>query len=421
MVYNYEWFNNNSSSSNSNNNNMNDLDLIKSTPLGEWHKKHGARMVEYAGWEMPIQYTGIKDEHLYTRNEASTFDVSHMGEIRFKGEGALEALSHLIPTDITDLKEGKAQYSFFTNERGGVVDDLIIYCFKPSKDYLVCVNAANTDKAFAHAKRFTKDFDIEVFNESDQWAQVALQGPKALDICEKVFSGTKDLVPFGFFMSSFIDGGSFESNSCESNSRKFNSREFNDFKSNNCIVAYTGYTGEPGVEVFTPKSIAESVWNKFLSLGAKPCGLAARDSLRLEAALNLYGNELSEECNPFERRMGWTISKNKTGYVGQEALWALKDKATRTLKGLKSLDRAIPRAGYEVLSLEGQVIGEVTSGTLSPVLNYPIAMVWIDKKSVEREKKIQVNVKVKVKVRVRGNLVDSEIIPLPFINFIKKK
>jgi len=152
------------------------------------------------------------------------------------------------------------------------------------------------------------------------------------------------------------------------------------------------------------------VWEQFLSLGAKPCGLAARDSLRLEAALNLYGNELSEDCNPFERRMGWTVSKTKTGYVGQKALWALKDKAGRALKGLRSLDRAIPRAGYEVLSLEGEVIGEITSGTLSPVLNTPIAMVWIDKKSVEREKKVQ--------VRVRGKLIDSEVIPLPFL---KKK
>lgn len=353
---------------------------LKNTPLGDWHKENGARMVEYAGWEMPIQYVGIKEEHLFTRNEASTFDVSHMGEIRFKGEESLKALSRLIPTDIDELSKGKAQYSFLTNERGGVVDDLIVYCFEPNQDYLICVNAANTDKAFSHVESFTKDFNVEVSNESEKWAQIALQGPKALDICESVFSGTKELKPFSFF------------------------------KTGDCVVAYTGYTGESGVEVFVPKADAVSVWEKFLSHGAKPCGLAARDSLRLEAALNLYGNELSEDCNPFERRMGWTISKTKTGYVGQEALWALKDKASRALKGLKSLDRAIPRAGYEVLSLEGEVIGEVTSGTLSPVLNYPIAMVWIDKKSVEREKKVQ--------VRVRGKLVNSEIIPLPFV---KKK
>ena len=350
---------------------------LKSTPLSEWHKTHGARMVEYAGWEMPIQYIGLKDEHLYTRNEASTFDVSHMGEIRFRGAEALEAISHLIPTDIDELKKGQAQYSFLTNERGGVVDDLIVYCFEDKNDYLICVNAANTDKAFAHVEKHTKDFNVEVSNESDEWAQIALQGPKALAICEQVFSGTSELKPFQFF------------------------------ESQNCVVAFTGYTGEPGVEVFVPKSNAELVWEEFLSLGAKPCGLAARDSLRLEAALNLYGNELSEDCNPFERRMGWTISKTKTGYVGQKALWALKDKAGRAIKGLRSLDRAIPRAGYEVLSLEGELIGEITSGTLSPVLNTPIAMVWIDKKSVEREKKVQ--------VRVRGKLIDSEIIPLPFL------
>lgn len=353
---------------------------LKQTALSKWHKNNSARMVDYAGWEMPVQYVGLKEEHLFTRSDASVFDVSHMGEITFKGDDALKALSHLVPTDIDDLEVGKAHYSFFTNEKGGVVDDLILYCFEKGSDYLVCVNAANTDKAFSHVQKFTKEFDVQVTNESGSWSQIALQGPKALEICESVFNGTKKLSPFSFFQS------------------------------NNCIVAYTGYTGEPGVEVFVPNGQAESLWENFLSKGAKPCGLAARDSLRLEAALNLYGNELSEDSNPFERRMSWTISKTKTGYVGQEALWALKDRAGRALKGLKSLERAIPRAGYEVLSLEGEVIGEVTSGTLSPVLNYPIAMVWIDKKSVEREKKVQ--------VRVRGKLVDSEIIPLPFV---KKK
>jgi aminomethyltransferase len=354
---------------------------LKITALNDWHKKSGARMVEYAGWEMPIQYVGIKDEHLFTRSDASVFDVSNMGEIRFKGAQALEALSHLIPTDIDNLIEGQAQYSFLTNENGGVVDDLIVYCFQKNTNYMICVNAANTDKAFLHVKKYTSDFDVSVTNESKDWAQIALQGPKALDICESVFEGTKNLKPFSFF------------------------------ESEDCIVAFTGYTGESGVEVFVPNKHAESVWEKFLSGGAKPCGLAARDSLRLEAALNLYGNELSEDCNPFERRMGWTISKTKTGYVGQKALWALKDKASKALMGLKSLDRAIPRAGYEVLSLDtGELIGQVTSGTLSPVLNYPIAMVWIDKKSVEREKKVQ--------VKVRGKLVESEIVPLPFV---KKK
>jgi len=353
---------------------------LKQTSLTKWHKSNDARMVDYAGWEMPVQYVGLKEEHLFTRNEASLFDVSHMGEITFRGKDALNALSHLVPTDIDSLEVGKAQYSFFTNESGGVVDDLILYCIEKDQEYLVCVNASNTDKAFSHVQKYTKDFDVEVINESGNWSQIALQGPRALDMCESVFSGTKGLVPFSFLSSK------------------------------GCIVAYTGYTGEAGVEVFVPNEKALELWEQFLELGAKPCGLAARDSLRLEAALNLYGNELSEDSNPFERRMGWTISKAKTGYVGQVALWALKDKASRALKGLKSLDRAIPRAGYEVLSLEGEVIGKVTSGTLSPVLNYPIAMVWIDKKSVEREKKVQ--------VKVRGKLVDSEIISLPFI---KKK
>lgn len=353
---------------------------LKTTALTDWHKSSGARMVDYAGWEMPLQYVGLKEEHLFTRNEASVFDVSHMGEILFKGDEALKSLSHLVPTDIEGLEEGQAQYSFFTNEKGGVVDDLILYCLEKGTSYLVCVNAANTDKAFLHVQKYVDDFKVEVTNESSTWSQIALQGPKASEICERFFKGTTSLTPFSFMQSE------------------------------DSIVAYTGYTGESGVEVFVPNNKALELWESFLSAGAKPCGLAARDSLRLEAALNLYGNELSEESNPFERRMGWTISKTKLGYVGQKALWALKDQASKSLRGLKSLERAIPRAGYEVYSLEGELIGEVTSGTLSPVLNEPIAMVWIDKKSVEREKKVQ--------VKVRGKMVESQIVPLPFV---KKK
>ncbi len=354
---------------------------LKKTPLHEWHKNNGAKMTSFAGWEMPIQYVeGIKQEHLFTRDKASLFDVSHMGELFFRGPEALKALSYLLPTDIDNLKKGHAQYSFFCNSRGGVVDDLIVYCIEETTQYLVCVNASNLQKAYKHVLENTSSFDAQVTDESESWAQIALQGPKALDICEELYTGVKSLKPFQFM------------------------------KTEDLIIAQTGYTGEPGVEIFVPVEKALNLWTSFIEKGAKPCGLAARDSLRLEAALNLYGNELSEDSNPFERRMGFTISKTKKGYLGYEALLELKDKATHALKGLKSLERAIPRKGYEIFSLEGKLIGHVTSGTLSPVLDQGIAMVWIDKKSVEREKKVQ--------VKVRDKFVQSEIVSLPFVKNI---
>lgn len=362
-------------------------ELLNRTPLYGWHKSHGAKIVDFAGWLMPLQYEeGIKAEHLFTREVASLFDVSHMGEIRFKGDESLQALSFLVPSDIDSLKKGEAQYSFFPNAVGGVVDDLIIYCVEEGKDYLVCVNASNTEKAFNHAKIQTCAFDFTLTDESLEWSQMALQGPKAMQMCESVFKGSTLLKKFGFAF-------------------------YNSDSGIEAMVARTGYTGEDGVEVFVHPEKAVALWEEFLEKGARPCGLAARDSLRLEAALNLYGNELSETCNPFECRMGWTVSKTKKSYLGCEPLMNYKKSATRKIVGLKSLERAIPRQGYAVYDSAGEeVIGEVTSGTLSPVLSYPVAMVSIDKKAVERDKN--------VKVKVRDKFITAEIVSLPFIKKI---
>lgn len=356
--------------------------MERKTPLNKWHHENGGKMVNYAGWDMPVQYSkGLKEEHLFTRNKASVFDVSHMGEFRFKGPEALKALNFFSPTNLSELKEGESCYSFFPNENGGVVDDLLIYCFEESRDYLICVNAANTQKIADHLGKYSGDFDVEIVDECDLWGQVAIQGPEAVKITEAYVEGVSNLKRFGF--GSFKTKGGFE-----------------------VCVARTGYTGEDGFEIFVAPENTEKLWTAFLEMGAEPCGLGARDTLRLEAALNLYGNELDESCNPYERRLGWTIDLNKGDFLGKPALEAFKATANRRLIGLKVEDRAIPRAGYDVLK-DGEKVGLVTSGTLSPFLGYPIAMAWIDKNALEGENRLE--------IQIRKKQVVAEVTKLPFL------
>lgn len=360
------------------------MEAGKKTPLNKWHHENGGKMVNYAGWDMPVQYqNGLVSEHKFTRKKASLFDVSHMGEFRFVGSEALKALDFLSPTDIEKLEEGESCYSFFPNEQGGVVDDLLVYCFKKQKDYLICVNASNAEKIGEHIKKYASDFDVQIVDECAMWGQVAIQGPEAIAIASKIIPGVDQLGRFKF--ASF------------------------DYGDSSVIVARTGYTGEDGFEIFVSPDQTEELWTDLLSKGAEPCGLAARDTLRLEAALNLYGNELSEDCNPFERRMAWTVDFNKPEFMAKDRLLELKEKASRKLVGLKVLERAIPRAGYEVLDGD-QVVGVVTSGTMSPSLSEPIAMVWIDKKSGGSDKKL--------KVQIRKKQVEAQVTPLPFLKNI---
>jgi len=356
----------------------------RKTPLNKWHHENGGKMVNYAGWDMPVQYqNGLVSEHEFTRKKASLFDVSHMGEFRFVGAEALKALDYLSPSNVEKLEEGESCYSFFPNEQGGVVDDLLIYCFKKQKDYLICVNASNAEKIGDHIKKYAADFDVQIVDECEMWGQVAVQGPEAIAMAAKLIPGVDALGRFKF--------GSF------------------DYKDSSVVVARTGYTGEDGFEIFVSPDQTEELWLDLLAGGAEPCGLGARDTLRLEAALNLYGNELSDDCNPFERRMAWTVDFSKPNFMAKDLLVEMKEKATKKLVGLKVLERAIPRAGYEVLDGE-DVVGVVTSGTMSPSLSEPIAMVWIDKKSAGSDKKL--------KVQIRKKQVEAQITPLPFLKNI---
>ncbi len=354
---------------------------MKKTPLNKWHHENGGKMISYAGWNMPVQYkTGLSVEHKFTREIASLFDVSHMGEFRFKGPEALMALEYLSPTNISKLSKGESCYSFFPNENGGVIDDLLVYCFVEGVDYLICVNALNTGKISKHINKFAHKFKVSIIDECRMWAQIAIQGPKAVEITNRIIHGVSLIKRFGFL--------SF------------------DFNGEIIWVCRTGYTGEDGFEIFVPPVKTEQLWVSLLGEGARPCGLAARDTLRLEAALNLYGNELSDNCNPFERRMGWTIDFSKSNFLAKDKLIDFKEKATRVLMGLKVLEKAIPRAGYNVL-VNDKVVGVITSGTMSPTFAEPIAMVWIDKTVAWGEKQL--------KVQIRNKQVNAVIVSLPFL------
>ena len=263
---------------------------IKKTPLFPAHNKRSAKMIEFAGWQMPLQFKGIRHEHLHVRKNLGLFDVSHMGEIRIRGREALKSLQWLTTNDVSALKKGKAQYNLLVNRKGGIVDDLILYCFKPGEDYFLCVNASNTEKDLKFLMENNRGAVIE--DESLQWGQIAVQGPKA-------FHCLKEVTGFEFKEAS---GFSFEEWS---------------WQGQTCLIALTGYTGEKGVEIFVPWNLTESLWEKFLKdcPSAEPIGLGARDSLRLEMAYPLYGRDMDEYSFPQEVGLGWTVKLNKGEFL----------------------------------------------------------------------------------------------------------
>lgn len=359
---------------------------VQKTPLYDAHVNLGAQMVDFGGWLMPVRYTSDKEEHFATRKAAGLFDVSHMGEVFLRGPKAVEAAETLLSNNVSRLNINQACYSMMLNERAGIVDDVIAYKLSP-EEILICINAGNRDKDFAWMKqqiesKFDKD-EVNLCNESDDWGQIALQGPNAHKIFSEVFN-EKDWPDQKFYFTS---------------------------PNSQMIVARTGYTGEDGVEIFCTRSTTADFWEQLLTAGRKhglkPCGLSARDSLRLEAGLCLYGNDISGSTSPLEANLMWTVKLKKPhGFIGKEALQ--KEKvlgASRKLVGLKVTGRGIARHGYKVCDAEGEIIGEITSGTQSPSLNYPIAMAYVNSAALQ---------KASIFVDVRGRQIPADIVDLPF-------
>ena len=353
------------------------------TPIYQAHLAAGARMIDFAGWEMPVQYQGLLEEHAAVRAAAGIFDVSHMGEVMIEGPGALEAAQGLVTNDLSKCKDGQAQYSALLNHRGGVIDDIIVYRFSAERLF-VCVNASGREKDFEWIKTHAKGASVSQI--SDDWAQVAVQGPRAPALIESLCKPSVIDLAYYHFREATVAGIP------------------------GCIVARTGYTGEDGFEVFCPPQHAEKLWNAIVEKGAQPAGLGARDSLRLEVAYRLYGNDLDEEHTPLEAGLGWIVKLDKPGgFIGAEALKAQKAQGlTRKLVGFKLTGKGIARQGYPVRATgTAAQVGEVTSGTMSPVLKEPIGLAYVPS-AISKEG-------TAFEVEIRGKPVAATVVKTPFI------
>ncbi|MEM1096324.1 MAG: glycine cleavage system aminomethyltransferase GcvT [Bacteroidota bacterium] len=331
---------------------------IQTTPLHAKHLALGAKMMAFGGFDMPVQYSGIIDEHMAVRKAAGLFDVSHMGEVMVTGPSARDFVQHLVTNDVDRLYDGRAMYTAMCKPDGGIVDDLLVYR-RSSESYMLVINASNIDKDVAWMKA-NNPMGAELANVSAEMGLLALQGPNAFTIAQQLTA--LDLTAIKYYH--FIEAGAGEFAECTS-----------------AILSHTGYTGESGLELYVPASEVAGLWDTLLEVGAahglKPAGLGARDTLRLEAGFSLYGHELTEDTNTIEAGLGW-VTKLNTDFIGRDALAAVKEAgATRRIVGFKLDGKGIARQGYPILNADGDVIGEVTSGSLSPVLECGIGLGYV--------------------------------------------
>jgi aminomethyltransferase len=356
---------------------------MRRTPFHEYHRDAGAKLIDFGGWEMPVQYQGILQEHAACRNAVGCFDVSHMGEVRFRGPKALQAVNHLVTNDLSKLALSQAMYTAMCNEHGGIVDDLIVYRIA-EEDILICVNAANREKDYNWMKGHNP-FGAEIVNESEQWAQLAIQGRHAIAIGEALLGRSLAEVKNYWFTQGTFAG------------------------IENCILARTGYTGEDGFEVFLPAAAADIAWNAVHTEGAKyglaDIGLGARDTLRLEMKYCLYGNDITDDTTPLEANLGWVTKLEKGDFIGRDPLVKQRDAGVpRRLIGLE-VQKQIARQHCPVLH-NGEVVGEVTSGTRSPSTGKNIAIAYVPTALAK--------VGTQLVVDVRGKEAPAEVVKTPF-------
>jgi aminomethyltransferase len=366
---------------------------MKQLHITKVHHELKAQMVEFAGWDMPLQYSGIIEEHMAVRNAAGLFDISHMGEISIRGPNALDFLQRVTTNDVSKLAIGDAHYSTVLNENGGTLDDIFIYRLG-EHDYMVVANAVNVDKIFKWFKNQAND-EVELNDITMSTVMLALQGPMAQATLQKLTSF--DLKTLGRFKAGFIEVAGTKT-----------------------LVSRSGYTGEDGFELYlfdesqSEPSRAEKLWNELLNVGKefgiKPCGLGARDSLRLEAGYVLYGHELAEYITPLEARIGFAVKLDKGDFIGREALLTQKEKGlTRTRIGLRTGDKGVPRQGYKVFA-DREEAGYVTSGTLSPILNVGIAMGYAPPSIKDANE---------VTIEIHGKQKAAEVVEMPFYDATK--
>ncbi|MFB6306891.1 MAG: glycine cleavage system aminomethyltransferase GcvT [Flavobacteriales bacterium] len=359
---------------------------MKKTALNNIHEELGAKMVEFAGYKMPVQYSGVKDEHFAVRNSIGIFDVSHMGEFILKGDKSKELLQWISTNDAEKLFPGKAQYSCMPNTEGGIIDDLIIYMLEEDK-YMLVVNAANIDKDWDWINKQNENIGAELENVSDQMSLIAIQGPKAKEAVQPLSSVELDSIKFYHF-------------------------EKGDFAGvDDVIISATGYTGEKGLEIYIRNEYAEKIWNAVMEKGEKynikPAGLASRDTLRLEAGLCLYGNDIDETTSPIEARLGW-ITKFTKDFVSKDIFMGQKENGiNKKLMGFEMLERGIPRKDHTILDKNGNEIGKATSGTMSPTLNKGIGLGYVNIDHAEPG--------TDIKIAIRNKEIPARIVKPPFL------
>jgi len=358
---------------------------LKKTPLHARHCASNARMVPFGGWEMPVEYSGITAEHMAVRTRAGVFDVSHMGEIEIAGKDALAAVQRISSNDASRLQIGQAQYAALTTFEGTFVDDMLVYRMAPNH-FMLVVNASNIEKDYAWiAAQIREAGDAAAVDSSSRYALIALQGPAAIDVLQPLCTVDLSVIKYYWFTHGEV-------------------------ASARALISRTGYTGEDGFEIFVPPATADRLWQAILQAGRSaeviPCGLGARDTLRLEAAMRLYGNDIDESTTPLEADLGWIVGWKKDSFIGHERLREQKEQGiTRKLVGFELLDRGIARHGYQVVRGD-RPIGVVTSGTQTPFLKKSIGMAYVPLDLATPGSELTID--------VRGRASRATVVPLPF-------
>lgn len=359
---------------------------LKKTALHAWHAAAGAKMVEFAGYDMPVRYSSDKEEHFAVRERVGIFDVSHMGEFMVRGKNALALIQKVVSNDAAKLFDGKAMYAYLPNEQGGVVDDLLVYRVS-EEEYLLVVNASNIEKDWNWIQKYNAEIGASLENISEDTSLFAVQGPKATKVLQSLTEVALAEMPYYTFQKGSIAGVE------------------------EVIISATGYTGSGGFELYLPNAQAQKVWEAILEAGKSenliPVGLGARDTLRLEKGFCLYGNDIDDHTCPLEAGLGW-VTKFTKDFVNSEALKARKEAGLkRKLVAFKMIDKGIPRGHYTIHDAEGQKIGEVSSGTMSPSLNQGIGLAYVPVEFSE--------IGSTIFVEIRNKQLKAEVVKLPFV------
>ena len=360
--------------------------MDKKTALYNKHVSLGAKMVPFAGFEMPVQYSGVTEEHFAVREKVGIFDVSHMGQFYVEGPEAKNLLQFITSNNVEKLTNGQAQYSCLPNGKGGIVDDLIVYKMNDEK-YFVVVNASNIEKDWNHFSHYNEKFGAQLSNISDETSLIAIQGPKAVETLQKLTDTNLSEIPYYHFTTGTISGVE------------------------NVIISNTGYTGSGGFEIYFPNQAAEKIWNALTEAGQEfdliPCGLAARDTLRLEKGFSLYGNDIDDTTSPIEAGLGWITKFNKD-FVAKEIIEKHKTEGvSRKLVGFEMQEKAIPRHDYLVVDAEGNEIGKVTSGTMSPCKKIGLGLAYVKTEFSKLDSEIF--------IQIRNKNIPAKVVKAPFV------